>query len=220
MKTILSALLIACALAPPPAGATAQVADVLVLDGEKVPLHTNPLQPYLDANPESVPKFSPGSTANWRGYVATFAIRNGMLIVDRVEVSRWEKAAGREESVRRVEDVVTRVFGGRDDVPATWYTGVLVIPRGRLVNYVHMGYGSTYERYTVIRVQSGHVLQRLDMTAEEFDAYRKARFEAFRKTPEYRAKAAALSSRRDGMDEASIEDFLYHFESEHYLSRD
>lgn len=220
MKSVFAVLAVALALVPGRVCATAQVPDLLVLDGKEVPLNTNPLEPYLDANRQTVPRFPPGSTANWRGYVATFAIRNGVLIVDKVEVSRWETPTDGKAPVRRVEDVVTQVFGGRDDVPATWYTGALVIPRGKLVNYVHMGYGSTYERYTVIRVRSGYVLQRLDMTADEFTAYRKARFAAFKKTPEYRAKVAQLTSRRDSMDADSIEDFLYDFESEVYLSRD
>lgn len=220
MNRLLAVLAIALAFVHGRVAATAQVPDVLVLDGNAVPLNTNPLEPYLDAHRQTVPKFPPGSTANWRGYVATFAIRNGVLIVDKVEVSRWETPTKGKAPVRRVEDVVTQVFAGRDDVPATWYTGALVIPRGKLVNYVHMGYGSTYERYTVIQVRSGYVLQRLDMSADEFNAYRKARFAAFKKTPEYRAKLAKLTGARDSMDADSTEDFLYDFESEFYLSRD
>ena len=49
---------------------------------------------------------------------------------------------------------------GRSEVLADWYTGVLVIPRGRQVSYVHMGYGSTYERYVLLEVLATHPWQR------------------------------------------------------------
>lgn len=214
MKYLIAPLLAICGFAH----ATAQIPDKLILDGEEVPLHTNPLQPYLSAHRDELPNFSPSSTANWRGYVATFAIHDGQLIVDKVEVKVREAGAARGEY--KTEDVVTRLFNGRDDVPATWYTGALVVPRGELVHYVHMGYGSTFERYTVLRVRKGEVVERLDMSADDFTTYRRTRFDAFKATPAYAAMLAEMSSRENALKPADAEEFLYQYNAEVYLSRD
>lgn len=227
MKHLLTLLLAICAF-PQFAHATAQMPDKLILDGEEVPLHTNPLQPYLYAHRDEVPKFRSMTSANWRGYVATFAIRDGYLIVDKVEVRMREDGAKRGKDPEQkeyrleppMEDIVTQVFNGRDDVPATWYTGALVIPRGEVINYIHMGYGSTSERYTLLRVREGRVIERLDMGAGDFTVYRKQRFAAFKATPAYAAMLADATSGEYPMEPADAEEFLYQYKAEDYLSRD
>ncbi|MCC6471779.1 MAG: hypothetical protein IT563_25930 [Alphaproteobacteria bacterium] len=40
-------------------------------------------------------------------------------------------------------------------VHAAWYSGTLRIPQGRLVDYVHQGYASQYERFLLIDVIDG-----------------------------------------------------------------
>ncbi|MGQ4660967.1 hypothetical protein [Lysobacter sp. F6437] len=226
MKCLIALLLVIFAVSQL-ADATAQMPDKLLLDGEEVPLHTNPLQSYLYAHRDEVPKFRPMTTANWRGYVATFAIRDGYLIVDKVEVRMQEDGAKRGMDAERkeyrleppMEDIVTQVFNGRDDVPATWYTGALVIPRGEVIDYVHMGYGSTSERYTLLRVREGRVIERLDMGADDFTAYRRKRFDAFKATPAYAVMLADVTSGEYPMEPADAEEFLYQYKAEYYLSR-
>jgi hypothetical protein len=57
---------------------------------------------------------------------------------------------------------------------------------GQRVNYVHMGYGSGYEQYLVVRVERGVAGTRRESSHVEFTAFRRAPFEAFMKTTEYR----------------------------------
>src|SRR5262249_41853586 len=42
-------------------------------------------------------------------------------------------------------------------VPAAWYSGLLRIPIGELVNYVHGGFYSDYERDLIIEIDAGMV---------------------------------------------------------------
>ena len=42
-----------------------------------------------------------------------------------------------------------------DRVFAHWYSGTIRIPQGKLLNYVHMGYGSTYERDLFLEIEKG-----------------------------------------------------------------
>jgi hypothetical protein len=58
-----------------------------------------------------------------------------------------------------------RVFPGFPDrVFAHWFTGELRVPQGGLLQYVHMGFGSRYERDLLIQfrhgVQTGQTLRR------------------------------------------------------------
>ena len=44
-------------------------------------------------------------------------------------------------------------------VRATWYTGVLQIPCGKRIRYVHMGYGSIYESDILFHVEEGRLIK-------------------------------------------------------------
>jgi hypothetical protein len=207
---LLAALL---ALLPMTTQATAQVGDVLLLEGKRETIFTNPLEGFLEKHPKLRPE--PSSSANWRGYVATFAVRDGGLWLEKVEVSRYEKVGDKHE--RRVEDRMSTFFPGKSSVLAHWYTGVLLIPRGKMVNYVHMGYGSTFERYLLIEIREGKLASRREMTAKQFMEHRKKMFEAYKKTPEYRRQLA--ESRKAGLDAEMAEDFIFEYESANYLTR-
>jgi len=225
--TILLAVALAC-LPVRPALATAQQADALLLDGKEHALNTNPLAAWIEAHPDRAPGSEVRSSANWRGYIATWEIAGGKLWLRKVEVSYVDGKERREyvdnKGVGRVieipqyrqRDVLGDLFDGRREIVATWYTGTLIVPQGELVDYVHMGYGSTYERYTIIWVKAGEVLRRLDLDAEQYTALRKERFEAYKQTAAYREQVGRLK----GKDAAFREDFLYQFATEEYLSAD
>jgi hypothetical protein len=51
------------------------------------------------------------------------------------------------------------VFPGfTDRVFAHWFSGRLRIPQGKRLEYVHMGYASTYERDVLLTLQNGVVV--------------------------------------------------------------
>ena len=51
------------------------------------------------------------------------------------------------------------LFPGYDSrVFAHWYSGVLSIPQGDLVEYVHMGFASVYDRDLLISVEQGVIV--------------------------------------------------------------
>jgi hypothetical protein len=88
-------------------------------------------------------------TALWRGYVGTWEIVNDRLYL--VEL------CGTLEDGSRV--TLETVFSGYPKrVFAHWYSGTLRIPQGKLLQYVHMGYGSTYERDVFLDLKKGVVV--------------------------------------------------------------
>ena len=160
-------------LASAPAAATAQIPDVIVLDGERLPLNSNPLDAFYEQNPDKWVYPGPTSTANWRGYVAEWRIDDGGALW-LTAIMRELPVAGGGPRERSSHDTLSDLFPGQQEVAADWYSGMLVIPRGELVQYVHMGYGSTWEAYTLLEVVRGQVIDRREITGEEWDAYRTA----------------------------------------------
>lgn len=155
MRWIYATLAVLLACLSVPAHATAQVGDVLLLDGKHETIFTNPLEPFLQRNPGLRPD-SP-NTANWRGYVATFRIRDGGLWLDKVEVSR---SLGKVDGEHRHEtiDVLPQFFPGKREVFADWYTGVLLVPRIR-------GSGSLPDRKNGVRFTFSRTLDKGIMAA-------------------------------------------------------
>lgn len=146
--TIIFGLWIAVA----PALATGQEPDRLVYKGQSRALFANPLEEYYEAGRER-PAFmsSPNGTctANWRGYVATWVVKENTLYLQGIK--SW--IDGRRATL-------PGLFGSRvrqGIVKASWFSGELRIPDGKELRYVHMGYGSVYERDILLTVEQGRI---------------------------------------------------------------
>jgi len=130
---------------------TAQAAEVLIYKGEKLSLCTNPLGSYLEEVSSPI-KFRATSTALWRGYIGTWTIEGGRLYL--------VKLRGYINKNDDVDEVgLSFLFPDYPDgVFAHWYSGELRCPMGELLNYVHGGYGSTYEQDLFIEIDKGVVV--------------------------------------------------------------
>jgi len=49
------------------------------------------------------------------------------------------------------------VLKKNEPIFASWFSGILRIPRGELLCYIHMGFGSVYERELLIKIVKGEV---------------------------------------------------------------
>ncbi|HLJ18574.1 MAG TPA: hypothetical protein VKU84_00165 [Stellaceae bacterium] len=154
---------------------TAQIPDRLEYQGQKLSLFTNP----LDALPaDRKPAFVSESTLNWRGYVALWEVRDGRLYLKdlrgRICAKPPESDAPPAKCGRHhrgpctIESVdLQGAFPGRGaPIFADWYTGELKVPQGRLLEYVHMGYASRYERYLMIDVAAGAIVQAREIKSD------------------------------------------------------
>jgi hypothetical protein len=130
---------------------TAQVTEKLRFEGRSLSLCEEPLGEYL-GRLEKRPKLEVVSTALWRGYIGHWEIESGRLYLNRLEIfpaeAEWKSTNG-----------IHMVFpGASGPVFAHWYSGVMRCPEGALLNYVHLGYSSTYERDLHIAIEAGRVL--------------------------------------------------------------
>lgn len=156
MKLLLASMLL---LASFTAHATSQIPDTLFLEGNEHKLHSQPFGALLKSDPgleESLSKYPRGGcSASWLGFKATWEISDGSLYLTKL----ISDPCSRDHTVVPL-DVLPGYLDGR--VLARWFTGRLVVPQGALVEYVHMGFESKYERYLVITVENGVVTSQVE----------------------------------------------------------
>ena len=199
-----------------PAWATAQTPDVLLMNGRKYSILTNPLEPFLVFQPEKRPTSEITSTGLWRGYLATWTIDAGRLSLSKIEILD-RKHTDDDSFETEYRDVTDVVFPGQQAVVADWFSGHIVIPTGKLVEYVHMGYASTYKKYLLLRIEHGAVAKECRLKRTQFEAFRDAQFAAFTQTSQYQAEVEEM--RNDGKrTDDEIRSFLFRYYSGQYLT--
>lgn len=201
-------------LLPRAAQATAQEPDILIIEGKAYALNTNPLTGYLLRRKWAPPKEVLTTSANWRGYIAKWAVDEKQLVLVDVTI-----LVNYENGVEGRKSILRDLFPDSSKIVADWYTGTLIIPDGELKEYVHMGYGSTYDHYQIIRISSGKVLEQLSMNDSEVGEYKARKFEAFTKTEDYKKARVDLREKSKDMTEGEIRDFIQSFYAEDYLTR-
>jgi hypothetical protein len=124
---------------------TAQMAEVLVFEGETHPMMATPLADYFQLGGHD-PGFQATSTALWRGYVGRWEIIDARLYL--TQLSGYLRS-GAEASIGSVfPGFEARVF-------AHWFSGTIRLPMGKLINYVHGGFASRYERDLLLKIDNG-----------------------------------------------------------------
>src|SRR5215472_8189482 len=96
--------------------ATAQVGDILLLNGKKVSIFTNPLEPFLEQNPGVLSKSTIISTENWRGYLATWQVKNDRFMLTNIEILDASTRTDPDESFLdsiKLSSVMSIVFPDR-----------------------------------------------------------------------------------------------------------
>lgn len=129
---------------------TAQVPERLLYRGRMLDLCDQPLYSWFRLSGQEETPFVSTFSANWRGYVGTWEIRDDRLYL--VTLMGLLKSGERGSLEDLFPDYPQRVF-------AHWYSGELRAPLGRLLKYVHMGYASEYERDLLLLVRRGVVLK-------------------------------------------------------------
>lgn len=180
MKNLILTLLLFIALSNN-ACATAQMPDLLIYEGKTVGIFSNPLESYFDKNhPRPNELFEVSCTASWRGYLATWEIKDGFLyLLKLAEGGCDEKAA---------EIPLAKVLPNqKPPIKATWFSGVLTIPQGEQLEYVHMGYGSIYEKELHLTIKDGKLVDKttIDNSKKALPTVKKQTLDELQKLKEW-----------------------------------
>lgn len=130
---------------------TAQAHEILIYEGERSSMA------YCPDFPKDHPEICESSdedgggilqsTACWRGYIGTWEIKDDHFFLNSLR-GRYKVRAP-------------------DGIHALWFTGVLRIPRGELLQYVHMGFGSVYESELHVEIEEGIVVKKREVSNRE-----------------------------------------------------
>ena len=179
--------------------ATGQISDKIIYKGKEYSLNTNPLEKFFEKNPNLKPNIKIPFSALWRGYIATFEIQDKQLFVKDIVIMDEDTLNGAHKLTNK--SVFNQVFPNQKQLKVDWLTGLLVIPYGKLVNYVHMGYASTYENYILLEIDKGNLSQEKSMKRKEYEKFKEKQFKAFQKTDDYRNLKEELKKNGGGTDE-------------------
>jgi hypothetical protein len=168
--------------------ATAQVPDYLIIEKDTLAIQGNPLEGYFKNHPIPENLITSLSTANWRGYIAYFKFLDGNLVVENIyKEDRKENDNGKSSFF--LTSIYKDIFGSNANFKCDFYSGLLICPSGKIIEYVHMSYSSLYENYNLIEIKNGVSIKSKKMTGDEFRSFKKGYFKYFKKTDEYKLKA-------------------------------
>ena len=137
---------------------TAQAHETLIFEGRKTSMAFCPPLPQrhpriIELTSEEIEDGITSSTACWRGYIGTWEIKDGQFYLVNL--------IGRYKLI------------GKEPIPADWFSGVIRIPKGKVLHYVHMGFGSVYEQEIHVKIEKGKVVKSrvIDNRGKDFDTW-------------------------------------------------
>lgn len=134
---------------------TAQARERIIYKGEETRIASEPLNEYLK-NINDI-KFVSNSSACWRGYFGQWEIKDNNLFL-----------IGLKAYIEDYKEVgLDYLFPGQDSVFANWFSGKIRIPQGEMLDYVHMGYASLYERDLFLVFEKGVLIKEYLVDNEE-----------------------------------------------------
>ena len=160
---------------------TAQFRESIKIDGKIYSLITEPLE-FLIAKefngnkegfPDGYPTLYPSCTACWRGYIGHWIIDDDQLWLEDMRGSDVEESDKIYVEVAQYQlkllDWRKTLFDHqKGNIKAEWFTGELVIEMGKLIEYIHMGYSSQYEKYMIINTKKGNVINKKTLSNQEY----------------------------------------------------
>lgn len=184
---------------------TAQRSDIITYKGTEYRLNSNPLEHYFEQFPDKRPQSGIVSTALWRGYIAYFEIIDNQLYVTDIKIQVQDKKSKEDYKIKLVS-AFKEVFPNKKKFKIDWYSGILILPHGDLIQYVHMGYASTYSKYWLIEIDKGNVNETRFYTNKEFIEFKNRQFEQFKKTEKY--KELFTSLKKSDRTNKELESFI------------
>ncbi|MGK0413429.1 MAG: hypothetical protein ACJA1B_001632 [Polaribacter sp.] len=184
---------------------TAQYPDKIKYDGIEYSLNTNPLEPYFEKNPEKRPQWY--STALYRGYVGHFEIIENQLFVTDITIPRHYTDSDGKPKTKSIS-IYKRIFPDREKVKINWYSGILILPYGKMTEYVHSGYATVYSNYFLLEIKEGDFKKDKNYTYENFLEFKEQQFAVYKKTEEYKTEFESLKKDFPESDKKFIESFL------------
>lgn len=174
-----------------------QTPDRLVYRGEVFSLRCHPLEAMLRKGAVSDRFIGVRTRSASRGYVATFSLPGGRLMLNDLDVFArdypWLEQSGRavpgEPGVLR-RAALERYFPRFEDRFMARFRGILVIDLADAPLHGEDRDRDPARHIRLFRIEDGELVETATMTSEEYEQYRRRQFETFRSTDRYRTYRA------------------------------
>lgn len=170
--------------------ATEQIPDYFIIDGIKNTILFNyPLEEFFKKYPKKRPENKIGSTALYRGYVATFELKGDEIYIVDVKIEKKEEKDGK--IIYEWISVFNDVFENSKQIKADWINGLMVTENGMNLflynkNYQHnYKYYSVSEFYNVLELKNGKLEKFRKFNYREYEVFKERQYQAFVKTNSY-----------------------------------
>ena len=137
--------------------ATAQIPDILIHNGDTLSIFANPLEQLYEKDTIRPDFFGKKEgcmlTACWRGYQAEWIIIDNQLFLTGIYSCCYYED--------KIKADLKQLFGNKcidGKVKADWFTASIIAPKGKRLYYVHMGYGSLYEKELELQFEKGKLI--------------------------------------------------------------
>lgn len=184
--------------------ATAQVPDYLIIGVDTLRIQSNPLEEYFKKNPIPENLITSMSTANWRGYIAYFKLLDNKLVVENIYKEDY-KEGNNGKSDYFLTSIYKDIFGEKANFDCDFYSGLLICPSGKMLEYVHMGYSSLYENYNLIEIKKGVNIKSKKLSGEDFQNFKIEYFKYFKGTEEYKLQAKQFKEMMLEVNESNVD---------------
>jgi len=173
---------------------TRQIRDRLIYGGDEYHLSEEILEDYFKQNPNIKPKSEILCTALWRGYIATFEIKENQMFVQKLEML---EDTGLNLKITRELFPINNKFD--------WYTGLIRIDDYR-GEWDDENEDAIFE---YLEIYKGDLVQKRTMNFEELEIFKEYQFEYFKTTEEYKKAYSLWKNNNPKMDVTEIDYYIY-----------
>ena len=173
---------------------TTQIPDILIYNGKEYRLLNYLMETYFDKNPNMRPKIEQCSTGLYRGYIATFEIKDNQLFLkDFVIMDDKKDENGKWKTGWK--SIINEVFPNQEYIKVNWIIGLIEVVSGEKNDWIKHSFDFDFDYYIVFEIDEGNLNKEKWFERKEYEIFKENQFQAFKETDEYRRLKIELLER-------------------------
>lgn len=174
---------------------TKQIQDKLIYNGNQYYLNEEIFEDYFSEFPNKKPELLGVMTALWRGYVATFEIRDNELLIKKID---WFSTKEFDDN-----DFINKNFPNNK---YSWFSGLIRIDKYRGEFDEENNSEAIYE---LLEIKKGDLIKHWRLNHEDFMIFKEIIFEDYRKTEDYEKLYGLWRKNNPKLKKDKIDEYIY-----------
>jgi len=173
---------------------TRQISDTLIFENKKYHLNDELLEKFFKSFPDKKPEFEISCTALWRGYIATFEIKNDQLFVKEMEMLL--------DSDFKMKSIVNQIFPNNNKFE--WFSGLI-----RIDNFKgEFDEEPKDAKFEYLEIKNGNLIQKRTMNFLELQIFKKEQYEYFIMSEDVKPIYELFKKNNEGITEDRINEII------------